>query len=443
MRKLLRPGLFARSFLLLNLLMVANLVIWSHAHRSMAIEPQAREIAQQIVTAVNTTRAALVYAAPIRRRYLLLDLATNEDIRIVQRDLGDRTHPLPDTALMQWVDREVKRRLGADTQIAWSVNDAPGIWVSLDIRNDNYWIKLDRSRAERETGSQWLGWFVASLLLSLAGAAVIGGFVNRPLTRLIRATRSLARGQMPEALPENRGADRIRDVYAAFNRMVRDLAQADADRSLMLAGLSHDLRTPVTRIRLELELLDLDPAARAGIESDLDQIRHILKQAMDFAQPQPGTPERLDITQVLQEWLPHERSVTEALGGELYHRLEPGLVARIDPGDLRRCLANLIDNARKYGHGPRQAAQIDIMANRQNGEVIIQVCDRGPGIPDDELHSVLRPFVRGNRARTDAEGAGLGMAIVQRLIQNAGGRIALQNRADGGLCVNVILPGIA
>src|SRR5690606_27756894 len=182
----------------LNLLLAINLVVWTHAHRQLEIQPRAREIAQQLATAVNTTRAALIHSAPIRRRALLRDLATAEGIRLVPRDPGDRTEPMPDVALMQWIDRELKERLGAETQVAWQVNDTPGLWVGLEIGPDHYWLQLERSRVERKENNQWLGWFLASLMLSLVGAAVIVGFVHRPLTRLIRATTALARGQIPE-----------------------------------------------------------------------------------------------------------------------------------------------------------------------------------------------------------------------------------------------------
>lgn len=440
MRKPFRWGLFTRSFLLLNVLMLVNLLVWSHAHRNMAIEPRANDIAQQIVTAVNLTRAALSYAAPIRRRYLLMDLATNEGIRIYPRNPGDRTEPMPDTALMQWVAMEITERLGPETQIKWTVNQLPGIWVSFSLDTDNYWLVLERTRTERIDGAQWLGWTLAALLLSLSGAALIVAFVNQPLALLIRATQALARGEKPEPLPEDRGVDRIRDVYASFNRMVNDLDRAEADRNLMLAGISHDLRTPLSRIRLELEMLPIAPQARAGIEADLNQITHILRQFMDYAQPAGRDRSLINASQELAALVTRERARTEAEGGRLNARIDDNLMLRIDPNDLVRVLSNLIDNARKYGHLADAPARIDLTAHVDGQHVRITVCDRGPGIPASEHVTILRPFVRGEAARTDTGGAGLGMAIVQRLVTAAGGQITLHSRDGGGLCVELRLP---
>ena len=440
MRKIFRWGLFGRSFLLLVALMLANLLIWSHAHRNMSIEPQARDIADQIVTAVNITRAALVYAAPIRRRYLLMDLATNEGIRIYPRNPADRTEPMPDTALMQWVAIEINRQLGPDTQIKWSVNQLPGIWVSFSLNNDSYWVVLERTRAERTDGAQWLGWSLAALLLSLSGAALIVGFVNQPLTRLLRATQALARGEQPEKLPEDRGTDLIRDVYASFNRMVSDLDRAESDRNLMLAGISHDLRTPLARIRLELEMLPLPDEARAGIEADLSQITHILRQFMDYVQPTGYRPTVLEASNALSSLVDRERERIEAMGGRLHARIDPGLVVCMDIGDLQRVVSNVIDNARKYGRHEGEPPLLDISARRDGDFVRIELCDRGPGIPETEHEAILRPFVRGTEARTNTGGAGLGMSIVQRLVRSGGGQIQLRNRDDGGLCVTLLLP---
>ncbi len=439
MRRLARWGLFGRTFLLLTALMVASLAAWLQAFRNMEIEPRAHQMAQQIVTAVNITRAALVYSAPIRRRFLLLDLATNEGIQIYPRDPADRTEALPDTTLMQWVSAQITHQLGPQTQIKWTVNDMPGLWVSFSIEGDNYWAVLERARTERHDGVQWLGWGLAALLLSLLGAAMIVGFVNRPLSRLARAAQALSRGEPPTPLPEESGPDEIRSVNASFNRMVSELDRAEADRALMLAGISHDLRTPLARIRLEAEMSPMSEEARAGIDSDLAQIDHTIGQFLEYARPGSSTKEAIDVSEVTLTVAEREQSVTVARGGILTIDVTPGLMARIAPADLQRALANLIENARKYGCLPGQPLQIDVQARSRGAEIIIDVCDRGPGIPDGERERLIRPFVRGAGARTDASGAGLGLAIVRRLLMPSGGILELQRRDGPGLCARIIL----
>ncbi len=244
-----RLGLFSRTFLLLTVLMTASLAAWLQAFRSMEVEPRAQQVAQQIVTVVNITRAALIHSAPRERRYLLLDLATNEGIQVYPHEKSDLTVKLPGRQVLQRVEEQVIDRLGPDTTVAWEVNHIPGLWVSFSIDDDNYWMVVERDRAERVPGVEWLGWGATALLLSLLGAAVIVGFVNRPLSRLARATLALSRGETPHPLPES-GPEEIRRVNTNFNRMVEELDRAEADRALMLAGISHDLRTPLARLRL-------------------------------------------------------------------------------------------------------------------------------------------------------------------------------------------------
>lgn len=440
MRKFVRWGLFGRTFILLAGLMLASMAAWLQAFRNMEIEPQAHQMAQQIVTAVNITRAALVYSAPIRRRFLLLDLATNEGIQIYPRDPSDRTEPLPDTTLMRWVSAQISNRLGPNTQIQWAVNDMPGLWVSFSIEGDNYWAVLERARTEKHDGVQWLGWGMAALLLSLMGAAVIVGFVNRPLSRLARATQALSRGETPPPLPEDVGPDEIRTVNTSFNRMVAELDRTETDRALMLAGISHDLRTPLARIRLEVEMSPMSEEARAGIDDDLAQIDHTIGQFMEYARPPSVAQEDVNVSELIGHLVIRERMMTEARGGELRSRIEPDLFVCVTPSDLQRAATNLIENARKYGADADHPLQIDVQVYAQGAELHVDICDRGPGISADDAQRLIRPFVRGTQARTDAGGAGLGLSIVRRLLAPADGHLKLLPRTGGGLCARMILP---
>lgn len=440
MRKVSRWGLFGRTFLLLTALMLASLAAWLQAFRNMEIEPRAHQMAQQIVTAVNITRAALVYSAPIRRRFLLLDLATNEGIQIYPRDPGDRMEPLPDTDLLRWAAAQISRQLGPDTQVMWAVNDMPGLWVSFSIEGDNYWAVLERARTERHDGVQWLGWGLAALLLSLMGAAVIVGFVNRPLSRLARATQALSRGETPAPLPEDSGPDEIRSVNASFNRMVRDLDRAEADRALMLAGISHDLRTPLARIRLEVEMSPMSQESRDGIDHDLAQIDHTIGQFMEYARPAATSKEAVNVSEVISALAARERAVTEARGGTFEASIDPDLWVKITPSDLQRAVSNLIENARKYGLSSDGSAHIQVKAFARGQKIHVEIHDKGPGISEEERERLVRPFVRGTQARTDAGGAGLGLAIVRRLISPAAGSLDLKRRQEGGLSACITLP---
>jgi len=267
------------------------------------------------------------------------------------------------------------------------------------------------------------------------------GFVNRPLSRLARAAQVLSRGETPAALPEQ-GPLEIRDLNASFNRMAKDLRQAEADRELMLAGISHDLRTPLARMRLEIELSGVSEDARQAIDEDLGQIDHSIGQLMEYARPAGTLPQlATDISAVLAELYERERSHTASLGGELDASLEPGLRARITALDLKRIVSNLIENARRYGRSPDDGmAHLNMTLQAEGSMIVIEVSDRGPGIAPEDVDRLLRPFSRGEAARTGVSGAGLGLAIVERLLKHVGGSLRMLPREGGGLTARIELP---
>jgi two-component system osmolarity sensor histidine kinase EnvZ len=436
-----RLGLFSRSFLLLAGLMLVSLGAWLQVFFSMEEGPRATQMAQRVVTAVSITRSALVYAPPSVRPALLLDLATKESLRVQPREGTDTLEPLPNSNYWNHVAAEIKERLGIDTSVMWSVNQVAGIWVSFEINNDEYWLVFDREQLGLAAGAEWLGWGMTALLLALIGAAISVRFVNRPLAQLAKVARQLARGETPSPLPE-KGPAEIRDMNIAFNRMARDIRQTEADREIMLAGISHDLRTPLARMRLEIEMSNVTEEARQAIDEDLAQIDHSLGQLMEYARPAGLVPEQgIDVSSVLHDLYERERSHTESLGDSLVGSIEPNLYAKINAHDLKRIVSNLIENARRYGRSPADdKAHIELSA-RQDGNILaIEIRDQGQGIAPTDIQRLLRPFSRGETARTGVSGAGLGLAIVERLLGQVGGQLQLLPRPTGGLVARIEIP---
>ncbi|NYT76702.1 HAMP domain-containing protein [Alcaligenaceae bacterium] len=421
--------------------MLVSLGAWLQVFFSMEEGPRAIQMAQRVATAVSITRSALIYAPPSVRPALLLDLATKESLRVQPRDQADTLQPLPDSNYWNHVSQEIHSRLGGDTNVMWSVNDVPGIWVSFEINTDQYWLVFDREQLGLTAGPEWLGWGATALLLALIGAAVSVRFVNRPLARLGNVARQLSRGETPTPLPE-KGPAEIRDMNVAFNRMARDIRQAEADREIMLAGISHDLRTPLARMRLEIELSNVTDETRLAIDEDLAQIDHSIDQLMEYARPAGQAPEQgIDVSSVLGELLERERSHTESLGGILTGSIEPGLYAKINAYDLKRVVSNLIENARRYGRSRSDdKVRIQLVAKQQGNVLAIEVKDQGSGIAPTDIQRLLRPFSRGESARTGVSGAGLGLAIVERLLGQVGGQLQLLPAAGGGLVARIELP---
>jgi two-component system osmolarity sensor histidine kinase EnvZ len=436
-----RLGLFSRTFLLLAGLMLVSLGAWLQVFFSMEEGPRASQMAQRVATAVSVTRSALIYAPASVRPALLLDLATKESLRVQPREESDVLEPLPDSNYWNHVAADIRERLGPSTHVMWSINQITGVWVSFEINEDEYWLVFDREQLGLTAGAEWFGWGATALLLALIGAAVSVRFVNRPLAQLAKVAQQIARGENPSPLPET-GPAEISNMNIAFNRMARDIRQAEADREIMLAGISHDLRTPLARMRLEIEMSNVSDETRQAIDEDLAQIDHSIGQLMEYARPAAAVPAQgTNVSCVVQEIYERERSHTESLGNSLTANIEPNLFAKISTHDLKRIVGNLIENARRYGRTPSEGrAYIELTASQQGQLVAIEVRDHGTGIAPEDIQRLLRPFSRGESARTGVSGAGLGLAIVERLLGQVGGRLRLITSPAGGLIARIELP---
>ena len=433
-------GLFWRTFALIALLIAVSIAAWFQSFRVIEREPRAQRVALQLVAVVKLTRTALLYSDPDLRRALLQDLESNEGVRVYPRETTDKYRLQPDESLNRLIERDVRGRLGNDTVIAQSVNDIPGVWISFKIDDDDYWVALDRDQLDTVTGLQWAGWGIFALALSLFGAAFITSLVNRPFARLALAARRVGSGQSPEPLPE-RGMGVAAETNRSFNQMVQDLEQLDADRALMLAGISHDLRTPLARLRLETEMSPSDEATKLAMVDDIEQMDMIIGRFLDYARPMQRMAEAVDLS---------------LIGGEMAARfyaedgvlmktdLAQGAVIEGDPTDVRRVIGNLLENARKYGRSAADdIARVTLQTRVSHGRVELSVTDEGRGIPEDQVALITRPFYRVDTARTQANGTGLGMAIVQRLVTRQRGTLRLRNRTpQAGFEVTLDFPVI-
>lgn len=434
------PSLFWRTLLLVLLLIVASLGAWIQSFRVFERAPRAQTIAQQVVSVVNVTRAALLYSDPFVRRDLLTELAANEGIRIYPLEPGDQVEPLPDVPLIRMAESRIVERLGPGTRVAAAVNGVRGLWVSLSLDDDGYWVFIDRDPAARTYGTQWIGWAAVALLLSLIGAVAITRLINRPLAQLSRAAADLGSGRQPARLKET-GPVELRAVNESFNRMVADLGKLDADRAVLLAGISHDLRTPLTRLRLEVEMAEVPHDARVAMIGDIDQIDDIVRQFLDYARRTPQSPaEDIELAPLVEAAVRRARFETQPRA-HVELRLASGVRMRGHRTELDRALDNLLTNAERYGRDPQSGAlHLTVSLVRADDEAIIGVADTGPGVPTAQMERLLRPFERGDAARSGGGGAGLGLPIVQRIARMHGGDLRLLANAPRGLRAELTLP---
>jgi two-component system osmolarity sensor histidine kinase EnvZ len=422
-------SLFARSFLLIALLIVTAVLASFQIYLLYEREPRSRELAQQTVSAVNLTRAALVSADPFRRRQLLIDLNESEGLRVFPSTASEKLEPLPGDALFDEVKRRARAALGGDTRFAHARDGEPGFWVSFFIDTDEYWVMLPRERFEPHFGLQWLGWGAALLVLALIGAWFIASNIARPLAALTRAARRLGKGQQHQPLPEA-GPRELAVLASAFNRMARDLDSMERERAMVLAGISHDLRTPLSRIRLALEMSGAERGATQAMITDIDEIDGVIGQFLDYARGDNEAKARSDLVAVLEDVAGHYA----LLGKKVELREEavaPFPFARVA---VRRAVANLVDNALRYAGEP-----VEIRSFSSEKQIHIEVADRGPGIPESETERLKRPFTRLDASRAGPGGSGLGLAIVERVARAHGGALELLAREGGGLVARLTL----
>ncbi len=396
-------------------------------------EPRANAAALQAVTIVNYTKAALLASHENRRIALLTDLSGTQGVRIYAADLLEEIEPLPKDPFIQMLAKKIRNTLGSDTIVTINHLGVPGLWISFNIDRDDYWVVIPRLQAERHFPWQWLNWGALVILLSLAGAYLIAVRINRPLKMLVQAADRIRSGQTPMQLPED-GVDELRDVSHTFNLMTESLAQLDSERTLLLAGVSHDLRTPLARLRLAIEMLPNEQcgAYKEGMIEDISDMDSIINQFLDFVRGVEGEPTQMtDLNALIQSQC--DRHIRA--GRKINIQLSPSHLIALRPMAMQRLLGNLIDNAFAYGKG-----EVSVISKIEAENIVVGVLDNGPGIPENQKARLLRPFERLDTARGNTKGSGLGLAICDRIAKLHRGKLDLINRDEGGLEVRLTLP---
>ncbi|ACL56372.1 ATP-binding protein [Methylobacterium nodulans] len=349
--------------------------------------------------------------------------------------------PMPAAARGSSEAKELRQALGEGWQVEGSGRLAAGDDRPrrLVIRGQGLLVSADLPpRPERRTpltGAILTTLFFLALSLTLLSVWAARA-LTAPLGRLAGAAEAFGTDMDLTPLPQA-GPEEVLAVSRALDRMRARVKRLIDDRTHMLAAISHDLRTPITRLRLRAEFLE-DEALRAQFLRDLDQMNALVEAALSFVRD-GRTREGLalvDLASVVQTVCDGFSDIGEEVRVE---GLRPSLV-KAAPEELQRALTNLVENAVKYGGG---ATVRLVQAGPQT--VAVEVLDEGPGIPESEQAAMLEPFVRGDRARTlnEAGGFGLGLSIATAIAQAHGGRLTLANRKPRGLAVRLELPRAA
>ena len=315
-----------------------------------------------------------------------------------------------------------------DVTVYFQFKPSPRIWVQTPEMQGN-WVREPLKTYANYSPELILAWLLGIPLISAAIILTLVRQLNRPLRRLQNAANTYSKTGKAPYLETNHGPQEIREVNQAFNHMIYTLEQTERDRQIMLAGISHDLRTPLTRIRLSAEMMPDDDFLKEGLIYDVDDMDAILNQFISYMRD--GSDEDIqntDVNGILQELAIQFKPLDVRYTPQTL----PIIPAR--SLSLKRLIGNLINNSKRYGAEP-----IELCAFVENEHIKISVADHGEGIPEDQINDLMQPFVRGNAART-IQGSGLGLAIVKRIVDLHQGELLIHNREEGGLEAIISLP---
>jgi two-component system osmolarity sensor histidine kinase EnvZ len=432
---ILRPrSLFGRTAISISLTLVAFMIIAVSAAAYFIYIPLAQRYADDF-SAVIVSAAHSLQSLPEEMHPELQQQLLNDHGLIVAQQLTELSEDYSEVTFYPFFRESLARRAGEGLLIHASNKDS-FIWVDVPAHAKMYRLGFDSGRLGTNPPVFLLFVVFGGALLTLLASLIEVRRVVRPLDRLSAAAQKLGQGLSPLPLPEE-GPAEISGLAKSFNKTTSDLRQLSENRSVMLAGISHDLRTPLTRLGLAVELLgdDSNPALIASIRRNLITMNELIEQFLKLSE---GIEEKLLVQLDLWKVIESLASDVEREGSELrLCRNDPPCVYYCDPVALERVLSNLLKNAAQYGDGK----PIDVSLNCNEKEVAIEICDRGSGIPPEEVEAVFRPFHRLEAGRNRrAGGSGLGLAIANQLAVKQGWEIALLPRDGGGTVAKLSLP---
>lgn len=426
---------FARTLLLIVALLFASLVTTYWIVLNFAILPslqQFNKVLSYEVRMLMTDKLQLEDGTE-----LAVPLAFRREI---YRELGISIYSMEaaEQGGLRWaqeykfLSHQMEQQLGVPTEVRLEINNStPVVWLKTAL-SPNVWVRVPLTEIHQDDFSPLFRYTLAIMLLGIGGAWLFIRIQNRPLVDLEHAALQVGKGGMPPLLREY-GTSEVRSVTRAFNQMASGVKQLADDRTLLMAGISHDLRTPLTRIRLATEMMNEgDNYLSESINKDIEECNAIIEQFIDYLRTGQEMPLLLtDLNSVLGDVIAtesgYERRVDTALqAGEI--------IVQAHPLSLKRAVVNMMVNAARYGNG-----WIKISSGSDGEHGWFQVEDDGPGISQQQLIQVFQPFVRGDSARSSS-GTGLGLAIVKRIIDKHNGRLELGVSERGGLCIRACLP---
>jgi two-component system osmolarity sensor histidine kinase EnvZ len=431
LRRLAPDSLFGRAVLTLVFTFGLFALVTFGAVVYYALAPVAQRSTEDLAAFMVLSARSLVQLPKALHRDYLAKLDQDYGIRLLE---GPGTPPGLEPYFFPYVRRlegALSERMGHPVRIRSNVTDGKRwFWAALGADGHQVWAGFPRDRIHTRPLEGVLVLLITAVVFVVLSAALLARRVTAPLERLSRMAEQMARGGSPAPLPET-GPRELASLARQLNETSRQVRELLADRTVLLAGISHDLRTPLTRLRLALEMLsgDSDQALTRRMERDLDEMNALIGQAIELGKTL-GAGERsvVDIRQLLGD-LAGRRPRVVWKGGTPCHHCVNELA-------LRRILGNLLENALRYSRD-----QVELHLDCRHSPPGVFILDRGPGIPEDEREAVFRPFYRLEHSRSRRTGgSGLGLAVARQLAIANEIEIHLGDRKGGGTIVSVYLP---
>ncbi|MCC8459191.1 two-component system sensor histidine kinase EnvZ [Photorhabdus aegyptia] len=360
--------------------------------------------------------------------------------REIYQELGITLYSESDAEIqgLRWARRydflseKMGEYLGGKADLRLEINtDSPILWLNSYLAPD-IWVRVPLTEIEQNQFSPIFRYTLAILLLIFGCIWLYIRFQNRPLLEMEYAARQTGKGIMMPSVREA-GSLEVRAAIRSFNQMSAGIKLLESDRTILIAGVSHDLRTPLTRIRLATEMMSKEDAYLSeSINKDIEECNAIIEQFIDYLRTGQEMPmEFCELNSILKEVISAENGYEQDIENHL--SLNP-ITVNANPISIKRALANMLVNANRYGNG-----WIKVSSGQTNKFAWFQVEDNGAGIKQEDLPRLFQPFVRGERARSSS-GTGLGLAIVQRIIDAHDGKIEMGTSLRGGLSIRVCIP---
>lgn len=425
--KWLPKSLIGRTSLVLVTIIIVSQVFTNVLIRHFYVEPQTEQRMALIGKELRLIRQTLHEMPLDQHKAFLEEVARQQNFLLLP--VGSpvpfrKYNPNNQTPLLKQFSPYAPKTPGDVPHLVDDEHGVPALWVRLPVKGGGYWIGVPTAELIGKFPWMWLVWVGIGVVIAIIWALWLFHKINKPLERLTQAALLMSQGKIPEKLTEE-GSAEISQLSQAFNNMVSEIQTLTENRKFLLAGVSHDLRTPLARMRLAIEML---PSSTELIKNDLIQdiedMNTIIEQFLTFIRH--GNDEKSELTDI-NELI---KTIANRYKHEPYQiklKLKKVPKVAVKPMAIQRALINLINNA--FTHGK---SHVTITTAQPNDKFQITIEDKGKGMSQEQIHSAWQPFTNG----------GIGLAITKRIIDSMNGQVSLTTKQDGGLMVQITVPSL-